>query len=158
MMQHFRSSPDLEVGTAHNQGDIEKLVMDRMSKSEWAVREMNPEVRRIVVQLFRNKSGGMFQWATLHINELLTFESNQAILEWLHSLPEGLKAAYDRIYESIGERWRSYANRVFMWLMVSNLTIEPETLCILACQDVNKKFNPNAKLSRGSLLYIVAIV
>lgn len=95
-----------------------------------------------------------FQWATLHINELLTFESNQAILEWLHSLPEGLKAAYDRIYESIGERWRSYANRVFMWLMVSNLTIEPETLCILACQDVNKEFNPNAKLSRGSLLYI----
>lgn len=96
-----------------------------------------------------------FQWAALHIDDLLEIESNKDTLKWLDSLPKGLEAAYDRIYHSIeerGDRWLTYANRAFMWLMSSSTPIQLETLCILVCQDSEEDFNPEAKLSRASLL------
>ncbi|ETS83113.1 hypothetical protein PFICI_04989 [Pestalotiopsis fici W106-1] len=153
LIKHYSSSPNLEIEAAHNQDDIEKLVMDRISQSQWATEEMSAHVRDAVVRLFREKSQGMFQWASLHIDELLEFESNQAILDWLHSLPEGLKAAYDRIYNGLGAKWRMYADRAFMWLMAISLKrITPELLCVLVCQDASKEFDFDATLSSDSLL------
>ncbi|KAF3022098.1 hypothetical protein E8E14_013736 [Neopestalotiopsis sp. 37M] len=150
---HYSSSPNLEIEAAHNQNDIEKLIMNRMSSSRWAAEGMSAHVREAVVRLFRKKSQGMFQWASLHIDELLEFESDQAILEWLHGLPEGLKAAYDRICDGFSTRWRIYVDRAFMWLMAPHdRQISPELLCVLVCQDVGKGFDHDAKLSPGSLL------
>ncbi|KAF7537616.1 hypothetical protein G7054_g3585 [Neopestalotiopsis clavispora] len=152
LTQHYNSSPNLEIEAAHNQDDIEKLILDRIASSQWAANEMSVQVRDAVVRLFQEKSQGMFQWASLHIDELLEFESDQAIMDWLHSLPEGLKAAYDRIYDGLGPRWHIYADRAFMWLMVTTETISLEMLCILVCQDPSKKFDYDAKLSPRSLL------
>lgn len=176
LTQHFINSPNLEIEAAHNQDDIEKLVVDRISHNKWAAKNMTDEVRQKVVELFREKSQGMyvtffseassdrvlltlaatrFQWAALHIDDLLEIESNEDTLKWLTGLPRGLEAAYDRIYHSIeerGDRWLTYANRTFMWLMSSSTPIQLETLCILACQDSGEDFNPEAKLSRDSLL------
>lgn len=176
LTQHFSNSPNLDIKASHNQDDIEKLVVDRISNNEWAAEHMTIEVRQKVALLFREKSQGMyvmlfsvvlsdnvmltltvtrFQWAALHIDDLLEIESNKDTLKWLNSLPKGLEAAYDRIYHSIeekGDRWLIYANRAFMWLMFSSTPIPLEILCILVCQDAGDEFNPEAKLSRASLL------
>ncbi|KAK6212448.1 hypothetical protein LQW54_005222 [Pestalotiopsis sp. IQ-011] len=155
LTQHFSNSPNLEIEATHNQDDIERLVVDRISHNQWAAKHMTVEIRQKVVQLFREKSQGMFQWAALHIDDLLEIESNEDTLKWLNTLPKGLEAAYDRIYYSIekkGDRWLTYANRTFMWLMFSSSPIELETLCILACQDAEEDFNPTENLTRISLL------
>lgn len=59
LTQHFRNSPNLEIEAAHNQDDIEKLVVDRISNNKWAAEHMTAEVRQKVIQLFREKSQGM---------------------------------------------------------------------------------------------------
>ena len=63
-----------------------------------------------------------FQGAAIHIDELLNLRNNSDIQVYLDDLPEGLKNAYDRVWQTIQRkrgRAKVIAQRTFQWLLCS---------------------------------------
>lgn len=84
-----------------------------------------------------------FQWASLHIDELLMMEHSSDIMKYLDSLPEGLRQAYDRIYTHIKSKRGSagiIADRVFLSIMGSWRPLAPEELVVIVSHDVHSRF------------------
>jgi ankyrin repeat protein len=79
-----------------------------------------------------------FQWAALHIGDLVKFKREKDVRQYLQSLPKGLKKAYDEIYNNIQSREGSageIATRAFQWLMCSWRPLHPEELVLAVYQD-----------------------
>jgi ankyrin repeat protein len=79
-----------------------------------------------------------FQWAALHIGDLVKFKREKDVRQYLQSLPKGLKKAYDEIYNNIKSHEGSageIATRAFQWLMCSWRPLHPEELVLAVYQD-----------------------
>ncbi|KAF5975157.1 ankyrin repeat-containing protein [Fusarium coicis] len=94
----------LEVTANDNQADIEKFVLNKMGQSEFCHNRLSQKLRNKILRTFQDKSQGIFQWATLHIGELLQLERNADIVECSDGFPRGLEAAYDKIYAQIANQ------------------------------------------------------
>lgn len=84
-----------------------------------------------------------FQWAALHIGELLKLNRNKDILGYLDKLPRGLEAAYHKIYHEIASQPNGKQNvafAAFKILMCSWRPLSPEEMVIAATQDVDDDF------------------
>ncbi|KAF7562204.1 hypothetical protein G7046_g1935 [Stylonectria norvegica] len=139
----YQGGNNLEVTANNNQADIEKYVLKKLQQSSFCRDKMTYQVRQEVLRTFDDKSQGMFQWAAIHIDELLKLELNSDILDYLDKLPKGLEAAYTKIYTSIssqaGSR-RSIALSAFKVLMCSWRPLSPAEMVIAATQDANEDF------------------
>ncbi|KAI0018150.1 hypothetical protein F4780DRAFT_542587 [Xylariomycetidae sp. FL0641] len=122
----------LLISATDNQGDIEKFVLSEMERSPWCRTKMSHKVRQEVLSTFRRKSKGMFQWAALHIRELLGFKCEADVLRYLERLPEGLKNSYKEIWEKMTSEQKGTAARIaeaaFRWLMFSLQPLSPDEL------------------------------
>lgn len=96
-----------------------------------------------------------FQWAALHIQELIDLERDSDVLKYLDELPVGLKAAYDKIYDCIVSQRGSkkdIAIAAIKWVLVSRRPFTPGELAIAACQDPDQDFNENIDIEPMYLL------
>lgn len=97
----------------------------------------NPLVCGLCTNTFR------FQWAALHIDELLNLKRNKDISAYLDRLPRGLEAAYHKIFGDISSQAgskRDVAFAVFKILMCSWRPLSPEEMAIAATQVVGEDF------------------
>ncbi|KAI8675457.1 hypothetical protein NCS57_00446900 [Fusarium keratoplasticum] len=134
----YESGQHLEIQATDNQQDIEQFIKDKLDKSPQFRSKISSQTQIKIVSTFRKKSQAMFQWAALHIDDLLKLRRDQDVLQYLDDLPEGLKNAYDRIYHDIKSRkgsWGQVADRAFQWLMGSYRPLRPHELVAAACQD-----------------------
>ncbi|KAI2620389.1 ankyrin repeat-containing domain protein [Hypomontagnella submonticulosa] len=111
-----------------------------MQETSWCQERMSQEMHNNVIRKFQQKSQGMFQWAAVHINDLLELESESLVGEYLHKLPEDLKVSYDEIYQSIDRRKRHIADRAFQWMICSWKPLSPKDLVIAVLQDPKSPF------------------
>ncbi|KAF4974626.1 hypothetical protein FZEAL_8485 [Fusarium zealandicum] len=136
----YQEGRHLEIQATDNQGDIEQFVQDKLDKSPQFRDKISMETQQEVISVFRIKSQQMFQWTALHIDDLLKLRRDQDVLQYLHELPQGLKNAYDKLYQGIATRkgsWKQVADRAFQWLMGSYRPLSPSELVAAACQDQN---------------------
>ncbi|KAH9889111.1 hypothetical protein F4778DRAFT_753995 [Xylariomycetidae sp. FL2044] len=133
----------LRISATDNQEDIERFVVDKMERSAWCRENMTTELRAEVIGVFRTKSQGMFQWAALHIKELLGYQRERDVRTYLNALPEGLSDTYREIWRKIQAKGGSkpkIAKRAFQWLMCSLRPLKPDELVVLVSQDPDEDF------------------
>jgi ankyrin repeat protein len=96
-----------------------------------------------------------FQWAALHIDDLLKLERSSDILKYLDSLPEGLREAYDRIYTHLKAKKGSagiIADRAFLAIMSSWRPLTPDELLVVVTHDANSEFGLPVDITIKSVL------
>ncbi|KAH8737409.1 hypothetical protein BGZ61DRAFT_15456 [Ilyonectria robusta] len=143
LRERYEIRDHLEVTANDNQSDIEKFVLNKLDQSPFCRTKMTDQVRKQILQTFHSKSQGMFQWAALHINELLKLNRNKDILSYLDRLPRGLEAAYKNIYSNIDSQEgskREVAFLVFKILMCSWRPLSPAEMVIAATQNIEEDF------------------
>ncbi|KAI0971602.1 hypothetical protein F4678DRAFT_433483 [Xylaria arbuscula] len=148
----FGTGERLKIQASDNQEDIEKFITSKMESSRWCSQRMSRSTYLEVLNTFKRKSQGMFQWAALHIVELLELKSDSLVLEYLHKLPAGLEETYRQIYESIDKRKRRLADRAFQWVMCSWKPLSPQELVTAVIQDPSKSFNDKIDIDIDMLL------
>ncbi|CAI7595617.1 unnamed protein product [Penicillium glandicola] len=114
-------SPNVSVQASDNQGDIKKFLedkVDQLTKTATSLRSHKPD---IIARLLE-RSQGMFQWASLQVDRLITCRTPSAVWELLDNLPEGLEKAYDMVWSEI-ERQGGYdqmiTKRALRWAMAT---------------------------------------
>ncbi|CAG1994213.1 unnamed protein product [Fusarium graminearum] len=143
LRKRYNDGTHLEVTANDNQADIEKFVLSKMDQSEFCRTKLSRKLRDKILSTFQEKSQGMFQWATLHIGELIQLERNADIAKYLDGLPKGLEAAYDKIYGQISDLTgskKSIAFAAFQIVMVSQRPLHPFELAIAAAQHPDRNF------------------
>ncbi|OAA82015.1 Ankyrin repeat-containing domain protein [Akanthomyces lecanii RCEF 1005] len=143
LRDRYQTRGHLEVTANDNQSDIEKFVLKKMEQSEFCRTKLTKKVRQDVLRTFQEKSQGMFQWAALHIDELLKLNRNKDISAYLDKLPRGLEAAYHKIFSDINAQAgskRDVALAVFKILMCSWRPLSPEEMVIAATQFPSETF------------------
>ncbi|KAF5624688.1 ankyrin repeat-containing protein [Fusarium tjaetaba] len=155
LRKRYHKGTHLEVTANDNQADIEKFVLNKMDQSEFCRNRLSQKLRNKILRTFQDKSQGMFQWATLHIGELLQLERNADIAEYLDGLPRGLEAAYDKIYaqivNQIGSK-RNVAFAAFQIVMVSCRPLHPLELAIAVAQHPSQRFILDRDVDVGYVL------
>ncbi|KAH6721991.1 hypothetical protein BKA61DRAFT_666739 [Leptodontidium sp. MPI-SDFR-AT-0119] len=139
----YQGGYHIEVCSDDNKNDIETFVEFKLSGNKWCQKYLLSSVRRNIIDMFKRKGRGMFQWAAIHIDELLSLRNNSDIQVYLDDLPEGLKNAYDKVWQTIqGKRGRAkvIAQRTFQWLMCSWQPLTPQMLEFAVCQDPETGF------------------
>ncbi|KAF5713143.1 ankyrin repeat-containing protein [Fusarium globosum] len=143
LRNRYHNGTYLEVTANDNQADIEKYILKKMEQSNFCQKRLYPKLRRKILRTFQEKSQGMFQWATLHIGELLQLERNADIANYLDGLPKGLEAAYDKIYDQISNQIgskRDIAFAAFKVVMASRRPLHPFELAIAVAQHPSHEF------------------
>ncbi|OAR05768.1 hypothetical protein LLEC1_02434 [Akanthomyces lecanii] len=143
LRDRYQTRGHLEVTANDNQSDIEKFVLKKMEQSEFCRTKLTKKIREDVLRTFQEKSQGMFQWAALHIDELLKLNRNKDISVYLDKLPRGLEAAYHKIFGDINAQAgskRDVALAVFKILMCSWRPLSPEEMVIAATQIPSEAF------------------
>ncbi|KAI0126034.1 hypothetical protein BJ170DRAFT_458596 [Xylariales sp. AK1849] len=136
----YEGGENLNIQASHNQSDIDKYVANKMKQTKWCRERISQEIKSQVLKTFQVKSQGMFQWAALHINDLLELKSDSLVADYLHALPEGLTETYAQIYNSIDKRKRHIADRAFQGMISSWRPLSAEDLEIAVCQDPDAPF------------------
>ncbi|GKU08491.1 hypothetical protein FLAG1_11389 [Fusarium langsethiae] len=155
LRKRYNGGAHLEVTANDNQADIEKFVLSKMDQSEFCRNRLSRKLRDKILSTFQEKSQGMFQWAALHIGELIQLERNADIANYLDGLPKGLEATYDEIYAQITNQTgskRSIAFTAFQIVMVSHRPLHPFELAIAAAQHPSKGFILDQDVDIGYVL------
>ncbi|KAM0412857.1 hypothetical protein ACHAPD_007905 [Fusarium lateritium] len=155
LRKRYPEGTHLEVTANDNQADIEKFVLSKLDQSEFCRTKLSQKLRNKILSTFQHKSQGMFQWATLHIGELIQLERNADIAKYLDGLPKGLEAAYDKIYAQISNQTgskRNIAFAAFQIVMVSQRPLHPFELAIAAAQDPSHEFILDKDVDIGYVL------
>lgn len=122
--QYFKSQPTITIRVTDNQNDIESFIREKLtSDANW--NSLNRKLREEAESTLFAKSGGMFQWANLQVQELLRIKhpDNKAIRECIRTLPDTLEETYERIWEKINKQNpsdRKIGRRAIKWALSIN--------------------------------------
>ncbi|KAK8015801.1 hypothetical protein PG991_008689 [Apiospora marii] len=141
----YGGGENLTIRACDNQEDINTYVKTKMELRRWCREKMTKQTKDNIEEVFSRKSNGMFQWAALHINDLLELESETLVSDYLDALPEGLAATYAQIYNSIDRRKRHVFDTAFQWLIGSYVELTPEELEVAVSQQPDTSFSPKTK-------------
>ncbi|KAI0538713.1 hypothetical protein GGR58DRAFT_467094 [Xylaria digitata] len=135
----------IEIQATDNEQDISKFVKQSIEKNgRWnETLRANELLKNRIVDTLLDQSKGMFQWAALQINQLLNLRTEPEINSRLGKLPQGLKAAYDEIFERIenlGTPAGIMSLRALRWIMCAYKPLSEEEL--LAAVRVNPDEKP----------------
>ncbi|RDW58456.1 hypothetical protein BP5796_12386 [Coleophoma crateriformis] len=132
----FQSKTNIEITTQDNYDDISRFVESEIVKHpRWNC--LDSRFRKEIVETLRKRSDGMFQWAYLQISQLLALRQEEQIRDRLGKLPEGLKVAYDEIFDRMNEHERKIASRACQWVMCAKHPLPTAVLLPAVCQDEN---------------------
>ncbi|OBS17670.1 hypothetical protein FPOA_09405 [Fusarium poae] len=119
--RNFQDKPIIEIQATDNEADINSFVQDELSQDpRWD--GLNPELQKQIETIFHDKSQGMFQWAALQVKQLCqsTVWNQSSIKAHISNAPKGLRAAYDVIWDQIGQRTsheEQQARRAIKWVL-----------------------------------------
>ncbi|XEU97320.1 hypothetical protein FSHL1_002606 [Fusarium sambucinum] len=123
IQRHFQDNPVIEIQATDNEDDINSFVRHELSQDpRW--NSLSLELQRQIEATFHDKSQGMFQWAALQVKQLCqsTVWNPSFIKAHISNAPKGLKAAYDAIWDQIGQRpfhEEQQARRAIQWVLCS---------------------------------------
>ncbi|KAM0228770.1 hypothetical protein ACHAPO_010520 [Fusarium lateritium] len=119
--RHFQDKPIIEIQATDNEADINSFVRDELSQDpRW--NSLSSDLQQHIETVFHDKSQGMFQWAALQVKQLCQSTVwNQSIIKaHLSNAPKGLRAAYDAIWDQIGQRTpheEQQARQAIKWVL-----------------------------------------
>ncbi|KAJ4291737.1 hypothetical protein N0V90_009632 [Kalmusia sp. IMI 367209] len=143
IMRQLLKEANIGVEATDNEDDISRFVIDRIERDSrrrdrQSMQPIPDDLKYEIASVFGQKSGGMFQWAALHIIQLLDLERESDIRSTLGKFPEGLKEAYDAILKSIQSQRGSKADigrRALQWIISTAELIQIHLLVEAVCQD-----------------------
>ncbi|KAF4635686.1 hypothetical protein G7Y89_g2417 [Cudoniella acicularis] len=125
---------NIEITATDNHEDITRFVGSRISKHPtWHMTVDSELQKKNCGNITRQK----FQWAFLQLEQLLTLDLKEDILDRLGKLPDDLIQTYDEIYNSMTKVERRIADRAFQWVMCACKPLETKELLPAICQDEN---------------------
>ncbi|KAI5460114.1 hypothetical protein BGZ63DRAFT_406059 [Mariannaea sp. PMI_226] len=139
---HFCSKPIIHIQATDNQDDIETFVQDQLRRDKrWP--SLSLELQdKITTTLFK-ESKGMFQWASLQIQQLKRLRAwvTPTIRDRLGKLPRTLEDAYDEIWKQIqtGDCEQRFAERAFQWVLCAQKPLTTDWLVTAIMVDPNSK-------------------
>ncbi|KAI0439402.1 hypothetical protein F4803DRAFT_47018 [Xylaria telfairii] len=153
----FLETPNIEIQATDNEEDIRKFVRKKITEhGHWP--KMSQDLQDYIAEVLFIKSTGMFQWAFLQINELLSLETESAIRSRLGKLPTNLKTAYDEIYGKItalDEHDRALADRAFKWVACSQEPLNSEgLLSAIRLDSHTTTYNLSVTITESQLLHL----
>ncbi|KAI1298922.1 ankyrin repeat-containing domain protein [Xylaria venustula] len=153
----FLDKPNIEIQATHNEEDIRKFVNEEIvNHGGWE--DMSVDLQENIVTVLLNNSQGMFQWVSLQINQLLSLETEEAILDRLGKLPPDLKTAYDEIYKRIEKRHgydRALAENALRWVMCAQRPLRSQELLAALCLNPEKDpFGLSKIITESQLLHL----
>ncbi|RWA13342.1 hypothetical protein EKO27_g1765 [Xylaria grammica] len=151
----FLNKLNIEIEATDNDEDIKIFVGEEIAQhGNW--NDMRPGLKDKIVNTLQTKSRGMFQWASLQIDEILSCETELAILDRLEKLPPGLTAAYDEIYARIKNKHdRTLVDNAFKWVACAYKPLTSEELLTAIRFDSQAlTIDLSEKISESQLLHI----
>ncbi|KAF6824059.1 hypothetical protein CPLU01_11055 [Colletotrichum plurivorum] len=130
IMEHFKSTPTIQISATNNKDDIAEFVNTEIKKHPRWFRMPASQQEEIKSTLLMH-SDGMFQWDALQIKQLLELRTASAIRDRIGKLPLTLKDAYDEIYLKIASLHayeKQLAIRTFQWVMCARRPLTTEEL------------------------------
>ncbi|KAJ5899912.1 hypothetical protein N7495_004656 [Penicillium taxi] len=130
----FRLEQKVNIGidATDNQGDITKFVLEKIEQVQGSRRiPIGEKLKDKIVSTLLEKSQGMFQWAALHIDQILRLKLQKDIQDRRGRLPKDLKTAYDELIHQIKNSEGSkpeIAHRTFLWMLHSFKPLSTEAL------------------------------
>ncbi|KAJ5710532.1 hypothetical protein N7488_004688 [Penicillium malachiteum] len=145
----FRNMTKIRISPSDNGADIIKFVQEKISNFradekrrgfDSAMSRLSSDLEDEIIHKFKEKSKGMFQWASIHIQYILSLSDMVAMREALEDLSENLKMAYDKMFRLIDDDkgWKNIALRAFMWLHANGGSCETSVLVAAASHDLDR--------------------
>ena len=129
---------NIEITAAKNDKDIEAFIHESMlDHHPWtSALKKTKGLQDEIISTLVYKSGGMFQWVSLQIDQLRKRGHEKDIRQRLEELPEGLTKAYDEIYKHIearGDYSRTQTIRALSWVLSSFRPLTSKELLEACC-------------------------
>ncbi|KAJ5970618.1 uncharacterized protein N7479_000536 [Penicillium vulpinum] len=145
----FQNMTKVKISSSDNGEDIIKFVREKISEFradekrrgvDSGMSRLSPDLEDQIIVKFEEKSNGMFQWASLHIQYILSLSDMVAMKEALEELPEDLKRAYDGMFKLIDDdkSWKNIALRAFRWLHANGGSCKTSVLVAAASHDLDR--------------------
>ncbi|KAJ9292711.1 hypothetical protein DTO271G3_8525 [Paecilomyces variotii] len=132
---------NISIEATDNHDDIAKFVAERISENEKDRQyPISESLKSKIIDTLLDKSRGMFQWAALQVDQVLSLDVEQDICDRLGKLPTDLKSTYDEIYKSIETKGSKgseakVAIRAFQWVMGAQSPLSANTLLAAVWQE-----------------------
>ncbi|KAJ9359811.1 hypothetical protein DTO280E4_4489 [Paecilomyces variotii] len=132
---------NISIEATDNHDDIAKFVAERISENEKDRQyPISESLKSEIIDTLLHKSHGMFQWAALQVDQVLSLDVEQDICDRLGKLPTDLKSTYDEIYESIQTKGSKgseakVATRAFQWVMGAQTPLSANALLAAVWQE-----------------------
>ncbi|KAJ9218119.1 hypothetical protein DTO166G4_510 [Paecilomyces variotii] len=132
---------NISIEATDNHDDIAKFVAERISENEKDRQyPISESLKSEIIDTLLHKSRGMFQWAALQVDQVLSLDVEQDICDRLGKLPTDLKSTYDEIYESIQTKGSKgsetkVAIRAFQWVMGAQTPLSANALLAAVWQE-----------------------
>lgn len=99
----------IEISSAMLNQDIEAFINDEIAKSDLL---SLPKFRKNVYKTLKDKSGGMFLWVRLMVDDLRKSSSRFEFSERLQNLPHGLEKAYQLLFLHLTQKLDKFELRL----------------------------------------------
>lgn len=99
----------IEISSAMLNQDIEAFINDEIAKSDLL---SLPKFRKNVYKTLKDKSGGMFLWVRLMVDDLRKSSSRFEFSERLQNLPRGLEKAYQLLFLHLTQKLDKFELRL----------------------------------------------
>ncbi|ROT37703.1 hypothetical protein SODALDRAFT_334831 [Sodiomyces alkalinus F11] len=118
IQQVLESTPrvSLENHLSEVDADIQRYVEGRLSHDD-ALKDISPHLQRKVLDTVKERSQGMFRWATCQLNTLAHARTDRAVKLALKSLPAGLNETYGRILAGVPPSDIDLIQKTLAWLV-----------------------------------------
>ncbi|KAF2733239.1 hypothetical protein EJ04DRAFT_565274 [Polyplosphaeria fusca] len=143
IVRWLKRKANVGIEARDNQNDIRlfiqsKLKMEVERRRRLRIRAISQDLIDEVTAVIFERSKGMFQWAALQIDQLLSLQRETDIRKRLGTLPAGLTETYDDIISRIEAQEGSaptVALNVIQWLLISEEPIPMRVMVAAALQD-----------------------
>ncbi|RQM04649.1 hypothetical protein DH86_00003763, partial [Scytalidium sp. 3C] len=140
-MNLLRMRENVGISATDNQDDINKYILEQIEQRQRNNHRFIPEsLKREIINTIASKSEGMFQWAALQIDQVMSLSLESDIRKRLGQLPKDLESTYDEIFAQINDSDGSkpeIAARAFQWVMCCKAPLVAEELLLAVCQNPN---------------------
>ncbi|OAP55741.1 hypothetical protein AYL99_09893 [Fonsecaea erecta] len=137
--------------------DMEAFLLGRMSRLPDVVLQ-NIEVQSFIKDEIMKRSGGIFLWATLLVDSLVSLRTVRHIKNALESAPSEIHDMYEAAFAHIEDQdkfSRELAFRVFAWLIHARRPMTaPELQHALAIEEGSKYFDRDLLISIDDLISV----
>lgn len=128
--------PVIQMQEKHNAQDIATFVRAKIAgHRRWS--KMPQDFQKEIIEKLLRKSGNMFLFASLQIQQLLSCNTQTALRNRLSKLPQSLNVIYEQIYDhaTSDPDERKLLNRALRWVLCSARPLTTDELLFAISQD-----------------------